>query len=75
MSIIDELIENLVERNTIKLNGAFTVTLVDGGVSLKGQVFSTLHDRKKSKDVLNVKAPVAADVRIGDIVIPLPQIK
>lgn len=75
MSIIDDLIENLVERNTIRLNGSFTITLVDGGVSLKGQVFSTLHDRKKGKDVLNLKAPVAADVKIGDIVIPLPQIK
>lgn len=75
MSIIDDLIENLVERNAIRLNGAFTITLVDGGVSLKGQVFSTLQDRKKNKDVLNVKAPIAADVRIGDIVIPLPQIK
>jgi hypothetical protein len=75
MSIIDDLIENLVERNTIRLNGAFTITLVDGGVSLKGQVFSTLQDRKKNKDVLNVKAPVAAEVRVGDIVIPVPQIK
>ena len=75
MSIIDELIENLVERNTIRLNGAFTITLVDGGVSLKGQVFSTLHDRKKSKDLLNLKAPIAAEVRVGEIVIPVPQIK
>jgi hypothetical protein len=75
MSIIDDLIENLVERNAIRLNGAFTITLVEGGVSLKGQVFSTLQDKKKNKDVLNVKAPIAADVRIGDIVIPVPQIK
>jgi len=75
MSIIDDLIENLVERNTIRLNGAFTITLVNGGVSLKGNVFSTLHDRKKNKDVLNLNAPVAAEVRIADIVIPLPQIK
>jgi hypothetical protein len=75
MSIIDDLIENLVERNAIKLNGAFTITLVEGGVSLKGNVFSTLQDKKKNKDVLSVKAPIAADVRIGDIVIPVPQIK
>ena len=75
MSIIDDLIENLVERNTIKLNGAFTITLVNGGVSVKGHVFSTVHDRKKGKDLLNLKAPLAADVRIGDIVIPVPQIK
>ena len=75
MSIIDDLIENLVERNTIRLNGAFTITLVNGGVSVKGHVFSTVHDRKKSKDLLNLKAPLAAEVRVGDIVIPVPQIK
>lgn len=75
MSIIDDLISNLVERNSIRLNGAFTITLVDGGVSLKGDVFSTLNDRKKNKDVLNVKAPIDAKVTVGEIVIPLPQIK
>jgi hypothetical protein len=75
MSIIDDIVSNLVERNTIRLNGAFTITLVDGGVSLKGDVFSTLNDRKKNKDVLNIKAPVEAKVTVGDIVIPLPPIK
>jgi hypothetical protein len=75
MSIIDDLVSNLVERNTIRLNGAFTITLVDGGVSLKGNVFSTLRDRRKNKDVLNINAPISADVRVGDLVIPLPQIK
>lgn len=75
MSIVDDLVSNLVERNTIKLNGAFTITLIDGGVTLKGHVFSTLHDQKKNKDVLNVNAPVDADVRVGEIVIPLPQIR
>ena len=75
MSIVDDLISNLVERNSIRVNGTFAITLVDGGVSLKGQVFSTLHDQKKHKDVLNLRAPVDAAVRIGDIIIPLPQIK
>lgn len=75
MSIVDDLVENLVERNAIRLNGTFTITLVDGGLSLKGQVLSTLRDQRKNKDVLNVKAPIDATVRIGDIVIPMPQIK
>jgi hypothetical protein len=75
MSIIDDVVSNLVERNAITLNGAFTITLVDGGVSLKGQLFSTLRDLKKNKDVLNLKAPVDAAVKVGDIVIPVPQIK
>ena len=75
MSIVDDLVSNLVERNTIRLNGAFTVTLIDGGLTLKGHVFSTLHDQKKNRDVLNINAPIDADVRVADIVIPLPQIR
>lgn len=75
MSIVDDLVENLVERNAIRLNGTFTITLVDGGISLKGQVLSTLRDQRKNRDVLNVKAPVDATVKVGDLVIPMPQIK
>jgi len=75
MSIVDDLVSNLLERNTLRLNGAFSVTLVDGGLTLKGHVFSTLHDQKKNRDVLNINAPIDADVRVADIVIPLPQIR
>lgn len=75
MSIVDDLIENLVERNAIRLNGTFTINLVNGGITMKGQVLSTLRDQRKNKDVLNIKAPIDATVRIGDIVIPVPQIK
>ena len=75
MSIVDDLVSNFVERNGIRLNGAFTITLVDGGVSLKGEVLSVVRDQKKNKDILKVKAPVTADVRVGNIIIPLPQIR
>lgn len=75
MSIVDDLVENLIERNAIRLNGAFTVTLIDGGVAVKGQVLSTLRDQRKNKDVLNVNAPVDAEMAIGEIVIPLPEIR
>ena len=75
MSIVDDLIENLVERNAVRLNGTFTVTLVAGGIAMKGQVLSTLRDQKKNKDVLNVNAPIDAELTVGEIVIPLPQIK
>jgi hypothetical protein len=74
MSIVDDLIENLVERNAIDLNGTFTVALVDGGLKVKGTVFSTLRDQKKNKNLLNVSIPVDADVKVGDVVIPLPPI-
>jgi hypothetical protein len=74
MSIVDDLIENLVERNAIDLNGTFTVALVDGGLKVKGTVFSTLRDQKKNKNLLNVSIPVDADVKVGEVVIPLPSI-
>jgi hypothetical protein len=75
MSIVDDLIENLVERNVVRLNGAFTITLINGGVTVKGNLFSTLRDQKKNKDVLKINAPVDAEVTVGTIVIPVPQIK
>jgi hypothetical protein len=75
MSIVDDLVENLIERNAIRLNGTFTITLIDGGVALKGQVLSTLRDQRKNKDVLNVNAPIDAEMAVGEIVIPLPAIR
>ena len=74
MSIVDELVENLVERNAIRLNGSFSVALIDGGLRITGQVFSTLRDQKKNKDLLNVNVPVDAEVKVSEIVIPLPRI-
>jgi hypothetical protein len=75
MSIVDDLIENLVERNAVKLNGALTIALVDGGIKVRGRLFSILRDQKKNKDVLKVEIPVDATMRVGEIVIPLPQIR
>jgi hypothetical protein len=74
MSILDDLVENLVERNVIKLSGTFTITLVEGGIALKGHVLSTIRDQKKNKDVVRIDAPVDAQVKVADIIIPLPQI-
>ena len=75
MSIVDDLVENLVERNAVKLNGTLTISLVDGGLAVKGRFYSTLRDQKKGKDLLNVDIPVDAQVRVGDVVIPVSQIK
>ena len=75
MSLVDDLIENLVERNAINLNGTFTVTLIDGGIRIKGTLGSSVRDQKKNKQILKADIPVDAQVSIGAIVIPLPQIK
>lgn len=75
MPIVDDLVENLVERNSIRVNGTLTVAFVSGGFKVTGRLLSTLRDQKKQKDVLNVEIPVDATVKVGDITIPVPQIK
>jgi hypothetical protein len=74
MSIVDDLVSNLVERNAIRLNGALTIRLLPGGVQIQGTIASTLRDQKRSKDILNVNIPVDAQVKVADIVIPVPNI-
>jgi hypothetical protein len=74
MSIVDDLVENLVERNALRVTGALAISLVDGGININGTLRSTLRDQKKSKDLLNLNIPVVAQVKVGDLVVPLPQI-
>jgi hypothetical protein len=74
MSIVDDFFQNLVERNGFRLTGALAIQLVDGGVNISGAVQSVLRDQNKNKDLLKVNIPVAARVKIGEIVIPLPNI-
>ena len=71
MSIVDDFVENLVERNAVRVSGAVVIQLVDGGVKMTGALRSTLRDQKKSKDVLHMNIPVAAHVKIGEAVIRL----
>lgn len=75
MSLVDDLIESLVERNAIDLNGTFSVALVDGGVRITGTAMSTVRDQRKNKAILKANVPIDARVSIGAIVIPVPQIK
>lgn len=71
MSIVDDFVENLVERNGVRVSGAMTVALVDGGLRISGAIQSILRDQKKSKDVLKVNIPVVAGLKVGDVVIKL----
>jgi len=75
MSIVDDLVENLVERNAARVSGALAVQFVDGGIRISGALRSTLRDQKKNKDLLHVNIPVLANVQIGEIVIPLATIR
>jgi len=75
MSIIDDLVENLVERNAVKLNGTLTISLVENGLAVRGRLFSTLRDQRKGRDLLNSEIPVDAHISVGEVTIPLPQIR
>ena len=74
MSIVDDWVESLVERNAIRLTGALAIQLVDGGATVSGALQSILRDQHKNKDLLKINIPVAARVKIGEIVIALPNI-
>jgi len=74
MSIVDDFFENLVERNGLRLTGALAIQLVDGGVTVSGALQSVLRDQNKNKDLLKINIPVVARVKIGEIVIALPNI-
>jgi hypothetical protein len=74
MSIVDDLVANLVAQNTVRLNGTLSIRLLSGGVSVQGTIASTLHDQKRNKDILNINVPVDAQVKIADVVIPVPNI-
>jgi hypothetical protein len=74
MSIVDDLVANLVERNSVRLNGSLTIALVNGAITIKGTVASALHDQNKNRDILKVNVPVDAAVRVGEIVVPVPKI-
>lgn len=75
MSIIDDWVQSLVERNGIRLTGALAIQLVDGGVNISGAFQSVLRDQNKNKDLLKINIPVVARVKVGEIVIRLPNIQ
>jgi len=71
MSIIDDLINDIVKNNSVTLDGVITISFVNGGVTINGNVNSTLQDNKKHKNLLKVTVPVEAQVGVPEIVVPL----
>lgn len=71
MSIIDDLVKALLERNEIILNGGITIGLVNGGVKMKGEVSSAVRDRQKNKITATMVVPLSAQVGVGELVIPV----
>ena len=73
MSIVDDFVENLVERNALRVNGTLAVQLVEGGIRINGALLTVVRDQRKSKDLLKINIPVIANVKVSEIVIPLPK--
>lgn len=71
MSIIDDLVKALLERNEIILNGGITIGLVNGGVKMRGEVSSAIRDRQKNKVTATMVVPLSAQVGVGELVIPV----
>ena len=71
MSVFDDLLKALLERNSISIDGAITIGLVNGGVKLKGEISSAVRDRQKNKTIATMVAPLSAQLGIGDLVIPV----
>jgi hypothetical protein len=74
MSIVDDLIANLIQRNALRLNGSLKIALIPGGAKVGGTVVCTVRDQSKNKDILNINAPVDATIQVGELVIPVPKI-
>ena len=74
MSIVNELIEKLVEKNGIDLSGTFTVSVVPGGVTVKGRALTVVIDRP-SKEIFRADTDINMQLSVGELVIPLPRIK
>lgn len=71
MSIIDDLVKALLERNEIILNGGITIGLVNGGIKMKGEISNVIRDRQKNKVTATMVVPLSAQVGVGELVIPV----
>jgi len=68
---LDELVEALLKRNEIVMNGGITIGLVNGGVKIKGEISNAVNDRDKKKTIATMVVPLSAQVTVGELVIPV----
>ena len=72
MSVFDDLLKALLERNSISIDGAITIALEDGGVQMRGELNSTIRDTKKgNKTLATMFIPLKSRVGIGEMQIPI----
>ena len=72
MSIIDDIIRALVDRNEIVIRGAITVGLTDGAVKLSADLRAEIQDKKNNnKPVARMLVPMSARAVVDEMVIPI----
>ena len=72
MSIIDDIIRALVDRNEIVIKGAITVGLTDGAVKLSADLRTEIQDKKNNnRPVARMLVPMSARAIVDEFVIPV----
>lgn len=72
MSIIDDIIRALVDRNEVIIKGAITVGLTDGAVKMSADLRTEIQDKKNNnKTVARMLVPLSARAIVDEMVIPV----
>ena len=72
MSIIDDIIRLLVDRNGVVITGAITVGLTDGAVKLSADLRTEIQDKNNhNTPVARMLIPMSARAVVDEMVIPI----
>ncbi|HEV7891663.1 MAG TPA: hypothetical protein VGP08_13565 [Pyrinomonadaceae bacterium] len=72
MSVIGNLIGELIDRNGVSLKGAGSVGLAEGTVKLSMDIRAVIEDKNNNnKPVARMLIPMRARVKLDEMVIPL----
>ena len=71
MSIIDDILRLLVDRNEVIIKGAITVGLSDGAVKLSADLRTDILEKKDKKLIARMLVPMSARAVVDEIVIPV----
>lgn len=72
MSVIDDIIRLLVDRNEVVIKGAITVGLEDGAVKLSADLRTDILEKKEPKKLIaRMLVPMSARAKVDEMVIPV----
>lgn len=72
MSLIGNLIKELIERNDVVIRGAITVGLRDGAVKMSADLRTEFQDRdNNNKPFARMLIPMSASAKVDEMVIPI----